>query len=208
MVTLNPQLRALQVQVTAEGYQPFVVRPRNNLGNFEIQDLRAPAVPNVQLAGGSPIDSTEVFSHWQGPLTATFRLLPLLNDESRLKRILGPIGFSESSVRIQPGTVIDFVNTDFRARSIISPRDPASGQATGARGGPMLLHDGEDHGAEAPLDSGLITPGESVAIRFDKPGVYTVVDGENGYSTLTVIVSVNAPPPDGVYRVFLPVLRR
>jgi hypothetical protein len=211
LATLNPQLRALQVQVTAEGYQPFTVRSAKGLGNFEIQDLLSLSVPNAQVNGGSLIDSTGVFTHWREPLTATFRLLPLLTNESRIKRILGPSGFNESSISLQPGTVIDFVNTDFRARSILSPRDPASGLPTGNATGPTLLHDGhdhDDHNTEAPLDSGLIAPGASVAIRFDKPGVYTVVDGENGYSTLTVIVSANAPPPDGVYRVYLPTLRR
>jgi hypothetical protein len=108
------------------------VRPRNNLGNFEIQDLLAPTIPNTQLAGGSLIDSTGVFTHWREPLAATFRLLPLLDDGARLKRLLGPSDFSESSISLQPGTVIDFVNTDFRARSIVRDR---LGQRAAARRG-------------------------------------------------------------------------
>jgi plastocyanin len=199
----DSHLRALQIQVRAEGYQPVTLRT-DQLGNFEIQDLRSPA---PTLAGSLP-DHTRVMTHWQGPLTATFRLLLLFGNELRYVKFLSSGGFNGSSISIKPGSVIDFVNTDLRAREIRAPRTPEMPDPMD-RNATIMHHDGVHSTTTAPpFTSGQIAPGEVVSIAFDTPGVYTITDVNDGHTALVVIVSEASPPPEPAFRIFLPLLRR
>ncbi|NJN17498.1 MAG: carboxypeptidase regulatory-like domain-containing protein [Oscillochloris sp.] len=173
-----PQLPGYyRVRVAAEGYQPYVGREPLGLGNFEIQDFR--------VQSGSTLDY-----HW-GPLTSTVRLTPRFLEDPRYRVALDELGFQVSSLKAQPGAIVEFQNLDVWERSVVSPRDAASGQATGKR----VAQTG---GQNPELESGLLAPGASYLRRFDEPGVYTVTDAETG-TTMTVVVS---------HQVYLPMLMR
>ncbi|MBP1465321.1 hypothetical protein EYB53_006350 [Candidatus Chloroploca sp. M-50] len=204
--TVNP--RSLLVRVQADGFQPVIIRSSNALGNFEIQDLLS--VPRV-APSGEPEDGLGTITpaiHWREPLTATLRLSPSFGGGGRYRQIIGSGGFEGSSLNIQPGSVVEFVNSDIWENELLVPRQPEGSPDPRPRVAPQHGDHDHDHAQGALFTTGLIAPGGSFFATFDEPGVYTISDAENGFNTLTVLVEASAPPPGGRFQVFLPVLQR
>jgi plastocyanin len=127
-------------------------------------------------------------------------LRPIITEQPTHQVTIDEAGFDNSVLRVRPGAIIRFVNVDVWEHAIISPRDPASGQASG------LAQTANG------LDSGAIAAGESFTVQFNGPSTgtttYTISDGENGFNTLTVVVDPNAAPTADGFIVRLPMVIR
>ncbi len=128
-------------------------------------------------------------------LDAPIRLRPVPEGPPDERVIIDATGFSTRLLRLRPGTIVEFVNLDLWDRSVLAPRDPAAGSATGKR---VSLAQTE------ALDSGLIEPGASYTLTFADAGTYALSDGTDDGNTLTVIVAAEV----GGFQVYLPLVRR
>jgi hypothetical protein len=128
-------------------------------------------------------------------LDTPIRLRPLPEGPPTERVVMDATGFTSRLLRVRPGATVEFVNLDLWEHTIVAPRDPASGQATGKR---------STLAQEEPFDSGLIAPGASYTVTFAEAGTYTIGDGAAENNPLTVIVAADA----GGFQVFLPLLRR
>jgi plastocyanin len=186
-----------------------VCQPATNVGNNPqvtgengAYDFSVPAGSYVLAAakeGYYPFRS-RIFTIVEQALQFPIVLRPIIASEPTHRVTIDENGFDSSVLRVRPGSIIEFANVDVWEHAIISPRDPASGQANGL----AQTSNG--------LDSGAIGAGESFVVQFNGPSsgttTYTISDGEDGFNTLTVIVDANAAPNAGGYLVRLPMVIR
>jgi hypothetical protein len=110
--------------------------------------------------------------------------------------VLDDSGFDSPVLRVRPGAVVEVINVDVWEHAIKSPRDSASGQATGRRSSGLLGAGGRFSVTIPPLD------GTSKEASY-----FMIEDSTNGFNLAAIVVDSNAPPPGG-YRAFLPLLRQ
>jgi len=128
----------------------------------------------------------------QGAFPARTIVLTPVQTGTRTVRVrITEDGFDPPVLRVEPGTVIEWVNVDL-------------GVATTASGTPDGVTASADGGMN--WDSGLLSAGERYRMTFTKEGEYTYVDSENPASQATIRVLPPAPETDA--SIFLPIVTR
>ena len=131
------------------------------------------------------------YRSWSVPLTgdvlnADLPLSPNISNSPTYVVEIGSDGFSPEVLRVRPGMVVEFLNTDINEHTSTST-DPALA-------GPGIADSGG-------WDSGALGSGQSYLLQLTTEGTYSYVDQVNPLNTATLIVDANAALP---YDIFLP----
>jgi hypothetical protein len=199
------------LEQTSEGPQPWPAeeygqqnpQTTGDDGHYSFYTPPGVYIVEVQRAGYQPYRSEELVVA-DAPIQHDIALTPLAPEGEAYVLAIDEAGFDSPVLRVRPGATIEIANVDVWEHAIVSPRDPASGQATGRR------------------LSGRLAPGERYRMTLDgssrETGYFTiqgngaasfsVQDGENGFNLATIIVDPAAPLPNGQYTLFLPLLQR
>ncbi|MCB0107615.1 MAG: carboxypeptidase regulatory-like domain-containing protein, partial [Caldilineaceae bacterium] len=175
---INPQ------SVAADGYFSFFT-PQ---GTYRLQ---------VNKSGYQSYESMDLTVvdepvHFDVPLT------PLVNGEAGQQIGITDSGFEPAVITVEPGSVIEWINTGLEVHSSTSITPSVSFDGVSAAGGTA------DNGG---WDSGQLTTGESYKRQMNQEGTFIYQDSANPDATATVIVKSSTPVVTEI-KVFLPVVTR
>jgi Carboxypeptidase regulatory-like domain/Domain of unknown function DUF11 len=195
------------LEQTSEGPRPWLAeeygqqnpQTTGDDGHYSFYTPPGAYVVEVRHAGYQTYHTEELVVADE-PVERDIALTPLTPDGAAYVLAIDEAGFDSPVLRVRPGATVEVVNVDVWEHAIVSPRDVASGLATGQR------------------LSGQLAPGERYRMTLDgasKDAAYltdaasfTVRDSENGFNLATIIVDPAAPLPNGQYTVFLPLIQR
>ncbi|MFN8440337.1 MAG: GEVED domain-containing protein [Caldilineaceae bacterium] len=129
------------------------------------------------------------------PVHQDVPLTPIINKAADQQISVSNSGFEPAVITVEPGTVIEWINSGNEVHSSVSITPSASMPAANGAGVSA------DSGA---WDSGLLQTGESYKRQLDTEGTYTYQDATNPTNSAIVIVK----KAEATQKVFLPVVSR
>lgn len=160
---INPQTTG------ADGYFSFFTPA----GTFRLEVNEA----NYQPYRSEDLVVVDKPVHFDVPLS------PVINEEADYVVSITSEGFSPSLLKVEPGSVVEFVNLDSTMRAAKSTT-------------PASALEGATLKSTDAWDSGLLENGASYKRRLDSEGTYTYIDSVNPAVAGTIIVEKSEPAAD------------
>lgn len=188
-----------QAQTSASGATSFGLWPASDFGQTNPQTTAAngffsfytpPGTYRLEAskAGYQPYRSRDIVVS-NTPVEYNIALTPKIAGSATVTVTVGPNGFEPPVVKVRPGTVIVWVNTDTQGHTI-------TGSGASAQSARDVQQDG---GGANSWDSGLLAAGATYKRQVSGSGTFGYADAENPTNSATIV-------SDG--RVFVPVASR